>query len=165
MQKIVKSALSFVVFALVFVGNAMGQQTQFEQAQARIIEPKQDVFIKPLVAEIEIMEGQQRQDYGPYSYPIKSVETLTFDELENIKTRALHRATKEANGDIIVAATFKAYSDEKGKNVIVEISGFPGKYVNFRTARKEDGDYEWITTVYPYADRINATGKTKALEN
>ena len=164
MQKIVKSALSFVVFALAFVGSAMGQ-TQFEQSQARIIEPKQDVFIKPLVAEIEIMEGQQRQDYGPYSYPIKSVETLTFDELENIKTRALHRATKEANGDIIVAATFKAYSDEKGKNVIVEISGFPGKYVNFRTASKQDNDYEWITTVYPYTDRINTTGKTKALGN
>ena len=90
MQKIVKSALSFVVFALVFVGNAMGQQTQFDQAQARIIEPKQDVFIKPLVAEIEIMEKQQRQNYGPYEYPIKSVETLTFDELENIKKLALH---------------------------------------------------------------------------
>ena len=164
MQKIVKSTLSFVAFALAFVGSAMGQ-TQFEQAQSRLIEPKQDVFIKPLVAEIEIMEGQQRQDYGPYTYPIKSVETLTFDELENIKARALHRATKEAKGDIIVAATFKTYSDEKGKNVIVEISGFPGKYVNFRTAKKEDGDYEWITTVYPYADRINATGKTKALGN
>lgn len=164
MQKIVKSALSFVVFALAFVGSAMGQ-TQFDQAQARIIEPKQDVFIKPLVAEIEIMEEQQRQNYGPYEYPIKSVETLTFDELENIKKLALHQATVEAKGDIIVAATFRAYSDEKGKHVIVEISGFPGKYVNFRTARKEDGDYEWITTVYPYADRINTTGKTKALEN
>ena len=100
MQKIVKSALSFVVFALTFVGSAMGQ-TQFDQAQARIIEPKQDVFIKPLVAEIEIMEKQQRQNYGPYEYPIKSVETLTFDELENIKKLALHQATVEAKGDII----------------------------------------------------------------
>ncbi|MDM8305445.1 hypothetical protein [Phocaeicola salanitronis] len=164
MQKIVKSALSFVVFALTFVGSAMGQ-TQFEQSQARIIEPKQDVFIKPLVAEIVIMNNQVRQDYGPYEFEIQSVETLTFELLENIKTRALYRAMKEANADIIVAATFNARSDEKGKRVMIELSGFPGKYVNFRTASKQDNDYEWITTVYPYTDRINTTGKTKALGN
>ena len=89
--------------------------------------------------------------------------------MENIKARALYRAAKEAQADIIVAATFNARSDEKGQHVIVELSGFPGKYVNFRTASKEDGDYEWlwITTANPYMNsyinRINETSKTKAL--
>lgn len=149
---------------LLFSANVMGQ-TQFEQSQSRIIEPKQDVFIKPLVAEIQILNEQIRQDYGPYEYAINSVENLSFEQLENFKTRSLYKAARESQADIIVAATFNARSDEKGKKVIIEVSGFPGKYINFRTAKKEDGDYEWITTVYPYNDRLNATGKTKALDS
>ncbi len=168
LKNVFKYAISCIVLTVVFASNAMGQ-TQFEQSQSRIIEPKQDVFIKPLVAEIQILNDQVRQDYGPYEYPIKSVESLTFEQLENIKARALYRAAKEAQADIIVAATFNARSDEKGQHVIVELSGFPGKYVNFRTASKEDGDYEWlwITTANPYMNsyinRINETSKTKAL--
>ena len=163
-KKAFKYVAAVAILACAGVGQAWGQ-TQFEQSQSRVIEPKQDVYIKPLVAEIEILEGQVRQDYGPYQYEIKSVETLTYDQLENFKARALYRAAREADADIIVAATFNARSDEKGKYIIVEVSGFPGKYVNFRTAKKEDGYYEWITTVYPYMDRINPTGKTKALSN
>lgn len=162
MKRVVKYAGCLGLFALAFAGNAMGQ-TKFEQSQSRIIEPKQDVFIKPLVAEIEIMEGQERQNYGPYTFEIRSVETLTFEQLENFKTNALYYATRDADADIIVAATFNSYSDEKGKNIVINVSGFPGKYVKFRTATAADGDYEWITTVYPYTDRVNNTGKTKAL--
>lgn len=148
---------------LLFSTNVIGQ-TQFEESQSRIIEPKQDVFIKPLVAEIQILNNETRQDYGPYEYNITSVDNLTIEQLENFKKRSLYKAARESQADIIVAATFNSRSDEKGKKVIIEVSGFPGKYINFRTAKKEDGDYEWITTVYPYNDRINATGKTKALD-
>lgn len=161
-KKAWKYVACVAVLAVFGIGQAMGQ-VKFEESQSRIIEPKQDVFIKPLVAEIEIMDGQVRQNYGPYTFPIQSVETLTFEQLENFKTNALYYAARDADADIIVAATFNSATDEKGKNIVVNVSGFPGKYVRFRTASKEDGDYEWITTVYPYTDRINATGKTKAL--
>lgn len=164
LKRVWKYVACVAVFVAAGVGQVMGQ-TKFEQSQSRIIEPKQDVFIKPLVAEIEIMDGQERQNYGPYTFAIQSVETLTFEQLENFKTNALYYAARDADADIIVAATFNSSSDEKGKHIIVNVSGFPGKYVRFRTASKEDGDYEWITTVYPYTDRINATGKTKALES
>lgn len=159
-----KRLFSFAIILICFVATAMGQ-TKFEQSQARIIEPKQDVFIKPLVAEIQILNSQTRQDFGPYEYEVSSIDNLSYEQLDNFKTRSLYKAAREADADIIVAATFNARSDEKGKKVIIEVSGFPGKYVNFRTAKKEDGDYEWITTVYPYNDRVNSTGKTKALDS
>ena len=158
-----KRLFSFAMIVCCFTVVAMGQTT-FEQSQSRIIEPKQDVFIKPLVAEIKIMNNEARQDFGPYEYAISSIDNLSYEQLDNFKTRSLYKAAREADADIIVAATFNARSDEKGKKVIIEVSGFPGEYVNFRTATEQDGDYEWITTVYPYTDRVNYTGKTKALK-
>ena len=158
-----KRLFSFVTLIVCFTTIAMGQTT-FEQSQSRIIEPKQDVFIKPLVAEIKIMNDEARQDFGPYEYEISSIDNLSYEQLDNFKTRSLYKAAREADADIIVAATFNARSDEKGKKVIIEVSGFPGKYVNFRTATEADGDYKWITTVYPYTDRVTDTGKTKALK-
>jgi len=158
-----KRIFSFAVMIVCFTTISLGQTT-FEQSQSRIIEPKQDVFIKPLVAEIEILNNQVRQDFGPYEYEISSIDNLSFEQLDNFKTRSLYKAARESKADIIVAATFNARSDAKGKKVIIEVSGFPGKYVNFRTAKESDGDYKWITTVYPYQDRITDTGKTKALK-
>ena len=158
-----KRLFSFATLIVCFTTIAMGQTT-FEQSQSRIIEPKQDVFIKPLVAEIKIMNDEARQDFGPYEYEISSIDNLSYEQLDNFKTRSLYKAAREVDADIIVAATFNARSDEKGKKVIIEVSGFPGKYVNFRTATEADGDYKWITTVYPYTDRVTDTGKTKALK-
>lgn len=164
LKHVCKYVAAVAILVCAGVGQAWGQ-TGYQESQSRAIEPKQDVYIKPLVAEIEVLEGQKRQDYGPYTYPIKSVETLTLQDLVDMKAWAVYRAAREADADIIVAATFNLYTDEKGKNMIIELSGFPGKYINFRTASKEDGDYEWITTVYPYMDRVNTMGKTKAVEN
>lgn len=158
-----KRVFSLAAMIVCFTCIAMGQTT-FEQSQSRIIEPKQDVFIKPLVAEIKILNNEARQDFGPYEFDIPSIDALTFDQLDNFKTRSLYKAARESNADIIVAATFNARSDAKGKKIIIEVSGFPGKYVNFRTATEADGDYKWITTVYPIGDRTIDTGKTKALK-
>lgn len=164
---------------LLFSANAMGQ-IRVEQSQTRLIEPKQDVFIKPLVAEIHIMNNEVKQDFGPYFFPLSDYNLSSFDQLsyeviEEMKKNGLYKAaTTEAqeningqtmNADIIVAATYhvETVTKDKEKGVLISISGFPGRYVNFKSAG--DTDYEWITTVYPYNDRINATGKTKALES
>lgn len=141
---------------------AMGQ-VKFEQSQSRIIEPKQNVFIVPLVAEIEILENQKRQDYGSYEFAISSIETLTYQMLENFKANALYRAAREADADLIVAATFKVISDEKGKKLFIDVSGFPGRYKNFRSADLEKEEYKWIPVIYPPEGHKDTVEKTKAL--
>ena len=72
-----KRLFSFAMIVCCFTVVAMGQTT-FEQSQSRIIEPKQDVFIKPLVAEIKIMNNEARQDFGPYEYEISSIDNLSY---------------------------------------------------------------------------------------
>jgi hypothetical protein len=158
-----KRLLIFLAVAALCAAPAVGQQVEFEQSQARLIEPKQDVFIVPLVADIEIMENQVRQEY--YSeFPISSVGSLTFEDLDNYKARALHKAAHQSNADLIVAATFNVKADEKKKLLIVEIAGYPGKYINFRPLNL-DADYDWIPNIYPPTNRtVENAEKTKAVK-
>ena len=150
-----------LVTALLFVANAWGQQTvkvqkseSFEESEALIIDPKQDVYIVPLVAEIEIIDNQKRGEYGPYYFDVLSNKSINDPYvLEGYKNRALYLATKDAQADLIVAAMLnvKNETDSSGKEqIVVRISGYPGKYVKFRSAKSED--LGWITTVYPASD-------------
>ena len=135
-----------------FAVNAAGQTT-YEESQARLIEPKQDVFIVPLVADIQVMDKQVRQDYGPYEFDINSLSTTSVDDVNQYKANALYRAAREADADLIVAATFNVKSDAKGKKMIINVSGYPGKYVNFRSLKLDKSeDYEWVSVVYPSAN-------------
>jgi hypothetical protein len=150
-------------------GSVSGQGI-YEESQARVIEPKQDVFVIPLVADIQIMEDQKRQDYGPYEFEIQSLSITTYDDITSHKNRALYKAMREAEADLIVAATFNVKSDEKGKKLIINISGYPGKYINFRPIKLDKiDDYKWIESVYfplqhqNYIDaQVKEQEKTKA---
>jgi hypothetical protein len=145
--------LLLTMLICLLAGNAAGQQIDsYNESQARLIEPKQDVFVVPLVADIQVLDNQTRQDYGPYKYDLKTLVASTFEEaINNIKARALYTAAREADADLIVAATFNVKSDDKVKNLmIVNVSGYPGKYINFRPLNLEKAeDYDWIRVVYP----------------
>ena len=131
--------------------NAAGQEQTYpyEESQARLIEPKQDVFIVPLVADIQMLT-QVRQDYGPFNFDINALSTTSIEEINQFKTNALYKAARKADADVIVAATFNVHSDPKGKKMIVYVSGYPGKFINFRPLKLDKPeDYEWISVVYP----------------
>ena len=133
-----------------FVGNVAGQTVKVEESQTRLIEPKQDVLIVPLVAEIQL-NSQTRQDFGPYEFDIVLDSPTTFEQISNAwKANSLYRATREADADVLVAATFNVKLNVKEKKVIVNVSGYPGKYINFRSLKfDKKEDYEWIQVVYP----------------
>ena len=99
-----KRLFSFATLIVCFTTIAMGQTT-FEQSQSRIIEPKQDVFIKPLVAEIKIMNDEARQDFGPYEYEISSIDNLSYEQLDNFKTRSLYQTKVQKEGSLLCIAT------------------------------------------------------------
>jgi hypothetical protein len=151
-----------------FAGNAAGQQIPaYEESQARLIEPKQDVFVVPLVADIEVLDNQTRQDYGPYRLdPKPLLSTMTFEEIiDNLKARALYMAAREADADLIVAATFNVKPDQKEKVMIINVSGYPSKYINFRPLKLEKAeDYEWIQVVYPATYRTQAEKQVNEAE-
>jgi len=135
-----------------FALNVAGQTVLVEQSQSRVIEPKQDVFLVPLIADIQVTDKQVRQDYGPYTIPVNMLpQSATFEDAVSwLKASALYRANREADSDVIVAATFNIKSDDKGKNYLVTVSGYPAKFINFRPLKLDKAeDYEWINVVYP----------------
>lgn len=156
-----------IAATLLFTANVWGQ-TVYEESQARLIEPKQDVFIVPLVADVQLVDKGVRQDFGPYEFEINSLSSTTFEDISQFKANALYRAAREADADVIVAATFNVKSDAKGKKMIINVSGYPGKYINFRPLKfDKKEDYQWIESVYPAnyleKEKLKSEEKEKAV--
>ncbi len=148
---------------------AKNPEKVFERTDARILEPEMKVFIRPQIADFEILENQHRCYYGPYKFPIKNWEAMTEGELTNLKTSALFKAQREADADIIIGVLFDTYvNDNDGKTLIVELSGFPAKFVNFKElGAGSDREYQMIQVVYPSSGNkmLEEALKTQVLNN
>ncbi len=130
----------------------------WEEAGERQKEPEFKVFINPQVADLEFMSAE-REQFGPYYFPIKSIEDTKNWELDNFQSKATYRAMKESDADVIVAPVYHSYvmeSDEK--TMVIELTGYPAKYVNFRPLGKKPEDFEMVRTVYPH---VNAVSEVK----
>ncbi len=94
------------------------------------------------------MLSKSRETFGPYYFEIKSIEQTFNFELWNYQNRALYRAVQESDADAIIEPLFNSYVYEKdSKTLVVELSGYPVRYTNFRPATK--GEVDMIGVVYP----------------
>lgn len=152
-----------VLFALSFlgVGAVVAQKVEYRQSQSRIIEPKMNSYVKPLIVDLKVLEGQKRIEAGPFLFPDKDVTIMSHAELENTKTNALYMAAKQYNADIIVAATFDVRSMEKGKGLQIWVLGFPAVYDNWRTIKEED--YQWVLDAYGFEKNNSVIEKVQAI--
>ena len=140
---------------LVFVATAMcafsyAQKVEFRQAQTRVIEPMQDVYIRPLVADLEIIKNT-RQKYMPSAQFInKKLTDITYPELEDAKILATYQAAVQEDAEVIVGATYEVrnHIDEKGKvsefGVDIIVSGYPAKYTNWHKMGEQAEDIKWV---------------------
>lgn len=121
---------------------------KFERAEARKIPPEVRTFITPMIFDMKMI-GNARETFGPYYFPLdQSIGNITMGEIRNDEMRALYRACQEADADAIIEPLFDSYVYEKDtKMLIVELSGYPVKYTNFRPATKAEIDM--IGVVYP----------------
>jgi len=128
------------------------QKVEFYQAQTRIIEPLQDVLVRPLVADLQLMK-QTLVEYEP-SWQFKTVklEELTVEDLADAKTNATFLAASKEGADVIVAATYEVRNHREiknGKEVVSEygvdiiVRGFPAKYVNWHKMGEQADDIKW----------------------
>ena len=127
--------------ALVLAGTAAYAQKKsnlgevmFQEASAREASPTVNFFVFPQICDLQMLSNQ-REDYGPYDFPMaKDLSTLTNQELENVKTRALQKACALAGADLMLEPFYTSTVYDKDNRVIwVSISGFPAKYTNFRS--------------------------------
>ncbi len=136
----------------------------FEEAYARDEEPATVVYIHPQIADMQML-SKDREIYGPYRFKLSKPGVVMEGELENAKARALYRATMESDADLMIGSLYDSYIVENDERyIMVEVSGYPAKYVNFRPLPLDVNMNEMIRVSYTSksaeAIRLNDTSKS-----
>ena len=138
-MRMFKKGLALAICALGLFAEANAQRTEvYRSSQARLIEPQMGVYIKPLVADLEIDQTKGKVK-DVWEFTPDEVAAMGGDEAD-VRTRALFMSVDKHDVDVIVAASFDLESTNSGSKVTV--IGYPAKYVNWRTASPADN--EWI---------------------
>lgn len=149
-----KTLLALGVVALAASGPMQAQKKdpnpkKFERAEARKVVPEIRTFVTPQICDMQMI-SKTRESFGPYYFQINSIENTFNYEITNFQNRSLYRACQEADADAVIEPLFNTYVYEKDPKVLViELSGYPVKYTNFRPATKSEIDM--IGVVYPAA--------------
>lgn len=162
----------FLFAALSMASVGFAQKTlEFHQAQTRIIEPMQDVLVRPLVADLEIIK-QERVTYpASWQFKDKKLAELTMADLEDAKTLACYLAAANNDADVIVGATFEVRNHIENKGgkqqlsdygVDIIVRGYPAKYTNWHKMGEKPEDAKWVTNLIDaQRARINSNEQQK----
>lgn len=123
-------------------------QEIFQESTAREAFPNVAVFVYPRICDLEML-STERVQYGPFEFPLaKDLQSMSVEELENNKTRALQQACQLDGADLIIEPLYTSTVYEKAnKTLSILVSGYPAKYVNFRMLKPDD--MKMIQTLYP----------------
>ena len=131
------------VAAMLIPQSAAAQGDVYRQSQSRMLEPQQQVFVRPLVVDLRVTE-KTRQKYV-WEFPEVNVQRLTLEDITNYKVIALYNSVQAAEADVMVAPTFDIRTLKKG--IQITVIGYPAVYENWQIA-KDEKDYKWIEDVY-----------------
>ena len=98
----------------------MHAQAKFEHAQTRIQEGMSEFFVRPMVAELQMI-NKDCQEWSFNIFPGVSLSEISTAMLENAKANAAFKAAKLAGADIILGATFYVINNEKAKGLDVTV--------------------------------------------
>ena len=87
--------------ALGFSVMGFAQKVQFEQAQSRIMEPIQDVFVRPMVAEMKMLSTELKVYMASWQFQEKKITDLTWQDLRDAKANAAFHAAISDGADVI----------------------------------------------------------------
>lgn len=128
--------------------NAMAQKVDYRQSQSRMLEPQQQVFVRPLVVDLNVTTTERQKAVWPFEGDITK---MTTQDIYNLKINALYLTAQKMDADVIVAPTFDIRTVKKG--IEITVIGFPAKYENWKVATREE-DYKWIEDVYGTKIRV-----------
>lgn len=165
--------------ALSFSVMGFAQKVQFEQAQSRIMEPIQDVFVRPMVAEMKMLSTELKVYMASWQFQEKKITDLTWQDLRDAKANAAFHAAISDGADVIVGATYyvRNHIDAKGKatdyGVDVIVRGYPAKYVNWHPlgdSKYSASDEKWVNQLIEAKKartwhNNNAENQADAIEN
>lgn len=140
---------------------------QFQSNQARITDAQVNVYMKPLVAEVEIIKHPNLGE-GMRSEIVKIPTQMAINNLGNDpqkwRSYALFQVTKLWSCDVVVAPIFNIEYDElRGDtDVSVEVKGLAGKYKNWHSATP--ADYDWMRIDKSYANDAGVSASLKTVK-
>lgn len=139
-----KKLVLLMVLILACITESYAQKTvyQFRDAQSRAGDAITEVCVKPTVVEVQLIGGESpTRRVFTYDLSREETEIAMKGDLGNIRSWATYRANEDAKSDVIMAATYKVESNDKG-GYTVTVVGFPAVFSKWYTAT--DKDYEWI---------------------
>jgi len=152
-----------LLMAMLGLSQTVKAQTkdEYRQSQSRMLEPQQQVFVRPLVVDLKVTTTERQKAVWPF--PDVDINKMTTQDVENLKINSLYLTAQKFDADVIVAATFDVRTVKKGLEITV--IGFPAKYENWKVATKEE-DYKWIEDVYGtkirFVNPIQSLGENQA---
>lgn len=155
--------LLVLLMAILGLSQTVKAQTkdEYRQSQSRMLEPQQQVFVRPLVVDLKVTTTERQKAVWPF--PDVDINKMTTQDVENLKINSLYLTAQKFDADVIVAATFDVRTVKKGLEITV--IGFPAKYENWKVATKEE-DYKWIEDVYGtkirFVNPIQSLGENQA---
>lgn len=132
------------IIAFLCMALTVSAQVEYEHAQTRIQEGMSEFFVRPMVAELEMIKSEC-QEWPPFNvFPGLSLSEINAVMLENAKANAAYKAAKLVGADIILGATFYVTNNKKLKGLDIIVRGYPAKYINFHNYGDDSNDSKWI---------------------
>ncbi len=142
-------ATALVVLAGTFTASAQKKAVKLmEQTEARYVEPKVRVYITPQIADMKMLT-EEREQFGPYRFDVPGgLENLDQYAIDECKKRALYNAITESEGDALIEPIYNVQIlSSEPKVMLVTLSGYPVKYVNFHPL-KDPKELETVRIIY-----------------
>ena len=160
---------TFMLLAVMIFTSCTTTKISYEEYMTRQAEPVMtSPYITPTIADLEISETKETIN-ETYKNDLTLKSKFDNKSVEAWKEATLAKMMREFNSDVIVAPTYNVTTSKDMKNITVEISGYPAKYVNFRSLSVADSaamrahaieiakggftDYERITEVRTHTNK------------
>ena len=158
-----------MLLAVMIFTSCTTTKISYEEYMTRQAEPVMiNPYIAPTIADLDISETKETVN-ETFKNDLTLKSKFDNKSVEAWKEATLAKMMREFNSDVIVAPTYNVTTSKDMKNITVEISGYPAKYVNFRSLSVADSaamrahaieiakggftDYERITEVRTHTNK------------
>jgi hypothetical protein len=156
------SLFAFILCSIAFAHNIDAQNTKvtYSSTESRNFEPRQGVIVTPLMADLKVITQTSVSDSIIFPILVASIPQSNMSAwISEYKKQAMSLLLKKYKADAFIGPLTDVTTTADGR-MMISISGFPAKYVNFRNATSED---VWIVSLYSVIDR-NATETLNSVE-
>lgn len=140
MRKILLLAVPVILF-MSCSGPKTLRYATYNENSAYYMNPTGRGFSTPLVSDISVSNDRITYEQEFVNHPMslsKKVIGISDKDIDYMKTYTISQAAIINGADIIVYPVFAVTTSDDGSTITVTLTGYPGRYTNFRKAQKED---------------------------